>query len=468
MVFVTTHKKQSPRPPRLRGSIILLSLLVARSGVAQQVTDAKLITAVDSLGNAAVAAGEVSGMSVAVERNGKTLVARGYGLADREAKVNADATTVYRIGSITKQFTAAAVMKLVEEGKIKLDEPIQTYLPGYPTVSHRVLVRHLLNHTSGIKSYTGLGQRWFSRTRTDLPPDSIIAIFKDEPFDFAPGADFRYNNSGYFLLGKIIETVTGKPYAEHLTERLFRPLGLTATTYCPNEPARPRHAAGYNRNATGFRPSTPLSMTHPYAAGALCSNVGDLLTWSSALRNGKVVSPSSYARMSTPDTLTGGRPMRYAYGLSTGDLGTHKAIAHGGGIPGFVTQLVHYPADSLTIVVLTNTEGPAADRVALDIARVALDVPAARAAPLAAAERKRYIGSYTANNFTVAIREDGETLIAQATGQAPTQLTHRGNRRFTAMAAPGQVMVFHVEGDKAVRLAIEVDDKAVWTGTRTD
>jgi CubicO group peptidase (beta-lactamase class C family) len=441
---------------------------VARSGAAQQASDAAIAAAVDSIANSAVLGGEVAGMSVAVERNGKTIIARGYGLADREAGVKADSATVYRIGSITKQFTAAAVMKLVEEGKIRLDEPIQTYLPGYPTGTHRVLVRHLLNHTSGIRSYTALGPRWFSRSSTDLPTDSIIAMFRDEPFDFAPGADFRYNNSGYFLLGRIIENVSGKSYAEFVTERFFRPLALGSTSYCPNEPARPRHAVGYNRGAQGLGPSRPISMTHPYAAGALCSNVLDLLRWWNALEGGRVVSLASYRAMTTPDTLTGGRPMRYAYGLSTGDLGTHKAIAHGGGINGFVTYLGRYPADSLTVVVLTNTEGPAADRSALAIARIALNVPAARPMPVSAAERKRYVGSYTANNFTVAIREDGEGLIAQATGQAATQLTHRGNGRFTAMAAPGQVLVFHVEGDKAVRLAIEVEDKAVWTGSRAD
>jgi len=424
------------------------------------------VAAVDSIANAAVSAAEVAGMSVAVERNGRTIVARGYGLADREANVKADSATVYRIGSITKQFTAAAIMKLVEEGKIKLDEPIQTYLPGYPTGTNRVLVRHLLNHTSGIRSYTSLGPRWFSRSSTDLPTDSIIAMFRDEPFDFAPGADFRYNNSGYFLLGRIIENVSSKPYAQFVTERFFRPLGLGATSYCPNEPTRPQHAMGYNRNAGGLSVALPISMTHPYAAGALCSNVLDLLRWWNALEGGKVVSAVSYKAMTRPDTLAGGRPMRYAYGLSTGDLGTHKAIAHGGGINGFVTYLGRYPADSLTVVVLTNTEGPVADRSALAIARIALNVPAARALPVSVADRKRYVGSYTANNFTVAIREDGEGLIAQATNQAPTQLTHRGNGRFTSMAAPGQVLVFQVEGDKAVRLAIEVDEKAVWTGTR--
>src|SRR5689334_23639037 len=177
-----------------------------------------LVQYVDSIANAAVAEHRTAGVSVAVVKNGRTVLAKGYGFADLENDVPATPETVYRIGSVTKQFTSAAIMKLMEQGKLSLDDTLQKFLPNFPTQGNHVTVRHLLTHTSGIKSYTGLGPKWQRVMRLDLPPDSMVALFANEPFDFKPGDKWLYDNSGYFLLGMIIEKLSGKTYGQYLKD----------------------------------------------------------------------------------------------------------------------------------------------------------------------------------------------------------------------------------------------------------
>ena len=337
-----------------------------------QMHDSLLVRAVDSLAGAAVGSGSVAGVSVAVSRGGRTVVARGYGLADIGRKAPVTPATIFRGGSLAKQFTAAAVMRLAEQGRLSLDDEITRYLPDYPAQGHRVLIRHLLAHTSGIRNYTSLGPRWASRNREPMSADSIIALFAPEPFEFAPGTDFRYNNSGYFLLGRIIEKVTGRPYADVLQAEVIAPLALPATKYCPSDPVPETDASGYSRRGGALVPSAPLNMNHPFAAGALCTSAEDLVRWTLALSGGKVVSPESYRRMITPDPLADGRRMPYGYGLGLLSMAGHPGIAHAGGMNGFMAQLAHFPADSLVVAVMVNTEGDVADRLAFAIARLAL------------------------------------------------------------------------------------------------
>ena len=372
----------------------LIASLIAATAHAQDTR--ALVRYADSVASAAVAERRTAGVSVAVVKNGKTILAKGYGFADLENDVPATPETVYRIGSITKQFTAAAIMRLMEQGKLSLDDTLQKFLPGYNTQGNRVTVRHLLSHTSGIRSYTSMGPRWGRTIRIDLAPDSLVAIFAGEPFDFKPGEQWRYNNSGYFLLGMIIEKLSGKTYGRYLQDEFFTPLGLKGTVYCDQEPIIKRRAQGYEVMPPGdqFINAEPLSMTQPYAAGSLCSTVIDLVTWTQALSSGKVVSLASYKMMSTPGTLNDGRPHTYGFGLSAGAMRGHRQVNHNGGINGFVSELHHYVDDSLITVVLTNTGAPTAPRLEKLIARRALGVTDYPAVPIAAAELERLAGEY--------------------------------------------------------------------------
>lgn len=361
------------------GFIAALLLAVGTSsGVVAQdaLWGGALVSKIDSLAAAALAEGPVASLAIAVKKGDDLLLARGYGYADVENDVRATAETVYRIGSITKQFTASSIMQLVEEGRIDLDHLMTEYLPDFPMQGHEVTIRHLLTHTSGIRSYTGLAS-WRPKMTLDLTDAELVALFENEPFDFEPGAEYRYNNSAFYLLGMIIEKVSGHTYREYLSANIFQPVGLTGSSYCDERPIIRGRAEGYETSNGELVNDAYLSMNQPGAAGALCSTVIDLLSWTSALRAGRVVTPESYARMTTDHTLNDGSAVGYGFGLGVGSLEGRSTVSHGGGINGFNTMLAHYPDSDLDVVVLSNTSGPHAGRVAEKIARWALGLEVA-------------------------------------------------------------------------------------------
>jgi D-alanyl-D-alanine carboxypeptidase len=425
-----------------------------------QVPRAGVVATIDSLANAFLAQGPVAGVSVAVVKGRDTIVMKGYGLADIENDVRATPQTVHRIGSITKQFTAAAIMRLVEQGKLALDDTLAKLLPDVAPAWRGISLRRLLNHTSGIRSYTGIGPRWQRRRREDMTPDTIVGLVRDDTLDFRPGAQWRYNNTGYVLLGMIIERASGKSYATYLEEEFYRPLGLAQTYYCSQRPIIKRRAQGYERAGGQLVNAEYLSMTQPFSAGALCSTVGDLVAWQRALTSGQVVRPASYAAMTTPETLTDGKPLTYGYGLGVGRLESRRRVSHGGGINGFITDLSYYPDDTLHVVVLANTSPSNPGRLSEQIARVTLGLPL-RTAPagvtLNAAERARYVGTYTfktPSGQTVPIRifEQGDALIGQIGGNDPARFVALGNHSFTLQQDPDARITFSVSGDRAIKL----------------
>ena len=388
-------------------------------------------TSEEPVATAAVTEHRTAGVAVAVVRNGRTVLAKGYGFADLENDVPVTPETVFRIGSITKQFTSAAIMRLMEQGKLSLDDTLQKFLPTFPTQGNHVTVRHLLNHTSGIKSYTSLGPKWQRVIRLDLMPDSLVALFANEPFDFKPGDAWSYDNSGYFLLGMIIEKLSGKSYGQYLQDEFFTPLGLKSTIYCDQAPLIKHRAQGYAVRPDGqFINAEPLSMTQPFAAGSLCSTVNDLAAWTLALSSGKVVSAASYRMMTTPGTLNDGKPLTYGFGLGTGVLGGHRQVSHNGGINGFVSELHHYPDDSVVTVVLTNTGALAAIQIERLIARRTLGIKDLPAVPIDAAALARVTGDYTFGNARVKVFVEKGRLRMQQ-GAAPAfGLKYVGSNRF--------------------------------------
>jgi CubicO group peptidase (beta-lactamase class C family) len=449
--------------------VVLISAAVpAQSPAPAPAPDrAALVARVDSLVNDYMAVRKAPAVSVALLRGSDTLVMKGYGLASVEAKRPATASTVYRIGSITKQFTSAAIMRLVEQGKISLDDDLSKYLPDFPLQGRKVTIRQLLNHTSGIHSYTA-DTMWAKTWGQDLTPRQIVGFVDNTPFDFAPGAGYRYNNTGYVLLGMVLDKVTGQPYAAHLQKELFTPLGLRQTSYCPSRTTDTTHAAGYAVEGGNVKPAVYLSMTHPYSAGALCSTVRDLVKWQRALAGGRVVSAASLARMTTPDTVgfTGQR-LNYGYGLGPGQLQGKRSVGHGGGVHGFTTSSVYFPDDSVNVVVFTNSDG-GPDPLALNIVRAVFGialVPLPRppvAVPLADADRDKLPGVYDLKRlnggvFTVHVTLEEGRLMGQAEGpgQGKFPLLHLGNLRFGApQVDPTLVLVFTVEGDKATKLQL--------------
>ena len=371
-----------------------LTLTLALSACAQAPTSgvadpsrSVLVARLDSIAADFITASPASGMTIAVVSRGDTLLLKGYGERDRENHLPADVSTVYRIASITKQFTVAAVMRLVERGSVGLDDPITRFLPQYPQWSS-VTVRQLLNHTSGIKSYTSTPE-WRQRWNDDLSPTQLVAFVEKAPFDFPPGSAWSYNNTGYMLLGMLLEKVTGQPYAALVQREFFEPLGMQSATYCPSRPTDAAYAVGYDEENGKYRRSEYLSMTHPYAAGALCMSVPDYLKWQSALHGGRIVSAQSLALMAGPETLTvgpkKGTTTGYGMGLARGNVGSHPTIQHGGSINGFSTQQYWFPNDSLSVVAFINTNGAEQNWLADNLASAVFGMPVRRKGAPAAA-----------------------------------------------------------------------------------
>jgi CubicO group peptidase (beta-lactamase class C family) len=468
------------RPPRLVSALLTVAAAACVTAPALSAQAAaprgRVVATIDSLAMAFLADGPVAGVSVAVVKGRDTILAKGYGLADIENEVPATTKTVYRIGSITKQFTSAAIMRLVDNGKLSLEDTLGKLLPSAAPAWRGVTLRRLLNHTSGIRSYTGLGPRWQRRWREDMSPDTIVGLVRDDTLDFKPGAQWRYNNTAYVLLGMIIERASGKPYATFLEEEFLRPLGLSQTYYCSQTPIIKYRAQGYDRADGGLWSAKPeskgsgrhlvnteyLSMTQPFSAGALCSTVGDLVAWQRALVGGRVVRPASYTAMTTPESLVDGKPLTYGYGLGVSTLSKHRKVSHGGGINGFITDLAYYPDDTLHVVVLANTSPSNPGRLADQIARVALGLPLVTppvGVALAGSERTRYVGNYTltapsGQKAPLRVFEQGGVLMAQIAGQTTGRLIALGNHAFVLQEDPEVRLTFAVSGDRATKVTM--------------
>jgi CubicO group peptidase (beta-lactamase class C family) len=450
-----------------------LALLAPAASGAQ--TQARVSAAVDSIVEAAVDDGGWAGAAVAVVRGCDTLVLRAYGVADAELDVPMPADAIFQIGSITKQFTGAALAQLAEQGQLSLDDPITRFLPDYPTRGHRITVRQLLNHTSGIREHTDLPEFWALAPRS-LPRDSLVAMFAARPLDSAPGSAMRYDNSGYFLAGLVIECASGMPYAEYLRRHLFEPAGMRDTHYCSNVALVKKRAKGYRRTLDGLERPPHLDFAWPYAGGALCSTVRDLVAWNRALHTGGLLPTAAYRTLVAPGMLDDGSRLRYALGLRTDSLSGRRALSHSGGIPGFGAHMDHFPDDSLTIVVLANTEGgPNAQRVARAIRTAIYGAWSPRAAPLPrpAAE---YAGVYRGGGHRpewfvrLAVDPSTGTLTEQGMGDRkddlPTPLVHLGGETF---ARPGDSPIRYVvrrRGGRIEGVQVDLVRESVWFARR--
>jgi D-alanyl-D-alanine carboxypeptidase len=405
---------------------------------------------------------KVASFAVAVMKDGRLVLARGYGYADLENSVPATAETVYRLGSITKQFTSMAIMQLAEQGRLALDDELTEFLPDYPTQGNKVTIHHLLNHTSGIKSYTSL-PGFFRTARQDLSPDDMLALFKDQPFDFEPGTKWQYNNSAYYLLGMVIEKASGQTYAEYLADHVFKPLGMHATRYGDTRPLIPHRAQGYKRARGEIVNDDPISMTAPSSAGALVSNVLDLIKWHQALEAGDFLSSPSYEAMYRPTTLADGKIQNYGYGWGLGETSGHRKLSHGGGINGFSTMIARYPDDRLAVVVLSNTAGAPAGGIEARIAKVMLGIEIRPVVDLAVDEDmlKPLVGTYELMDGKLQITIEEGKLHFQPPGQTRDRLKYQGDHEFVASNSDDVRVKFKLVEGKVEAVEIETPSQTL-------
>ncbi len=409
----------------------------------------------DALARRAVSEGRTAGLSLFVRRKGKTWISRGYGEADLENYVPASPDTVYAIASITKQFTAAAVLQLADAGKLALDDEITRFLPDYPVRGNRVTVRQLLNHTSGIRSMTALGAPYWSQISRDVQPDDVIRLFQDEPFEFPPGERYAYNNSGYFLLGVIIEKASGMKYGEYLAKNVFAPAGLHETYFCATNALIPRRARGYSRGGKGFANARYFSPTQGFSVGGVCSTAPDLARWVEALSSGRVVTPAAYRQMITPSpaVLPDGERLTSGFGTGVGENEGHAVLYHAGGIFGFDAMEAYYPQDDLTVVVLSNTDGELAGEIENAVARLALGMRAPADRPLPAGLGAACVGAYRVGGSTIQVRDRNGRLSIEMPDEKPQPLLYREGSDFSLGTGPA-VIRFVLAGGPATELRL--------------
>lgn len=356
--------------------------------------------------------------AVLVAKGGEILLSKGYGSANLEWDIPNTPAAKFRLGSITKQFTAACILMLQDRGKLNVQDPVKKYMPDAPAAWDKITLYNLLTHTSGIPSFTGFPEysKWEPFATT---PAEAVARFRDKPLEFAPGEKWNYSNSGFLLLGYLIEKITGGSYEKFVTDNIFIPLGMHDSGYDSNAAIIPHRAAGYTPGKDGLRNAGFVHMSIPHAAGALYSTTGDLLKWEQGLFGGKLLSAAALETMTTPFKNN------YACGLFVETKDGRKKIEHGGGIEGFNTHLAYYPADKLTVVVLANVNGSAPGDIAAKLAAVAHGEPVKlqyehKQAPVDAKVLAQYTGTYElAPDARIAITLEGGQL-SEKLGSQPT------------------------------------------------
>lgn len=332
---------------------------------------------VDEFVTAELRAQHIPGVALAVVRDGKIVKAAGYGMANVELGVATKPESIFQTGSVGKQFTATAVMMLVEEGKVGLDDKISKYFAGSPAAWKDITVRHLLTHTSGILDYTSEKTGGAINMRADYTEEQLVKKISGLPLDFPPGEKWSYSNSGYLLLGVLIHNMTGQFYGDFLQQRVFQPLQMTSTRIISEADIVPNRSAGYRlvkgqlKNQEWVSPS--LNTT---ADGALYTDVLDLAKWDAALYTERLLKKSSFDQMWTPVKLNTGKTSPYGFGWRIAEVNGHGLLEHGGAWQGFTMHISRYVDDKLTVVVMTNLDSEHSDPAKIAQGVAALYVPA--------------------------------------------------------------------------------------------
>ena len=383
--------------------------------------------------------GDTSGLAVLVAQGGKVVYQGGFGLADIENKTPVTIDTKFRIGSVTKQFTAAAMLKLAEEKKLSLNDTLDKYFPDYPK-ANGIKLRQLLNHTSGLHSYTSKPE-FAGRVKDPIEPLKLIEFFQNDPIDFEPGKGFSYNNSAYFLAGQVVAKVSGKSLGDYLQATFFKPLEMNNTGVYVNLSPPEGAAVGYSYSNEKYEPATAWDMSWAGGAGALYSTVGDLFRWNESLYANKVVSVASLKDMTTPVELPEGvEGMNYGLGLMRFEVKRLPAIGHGGGLPGWSSDLLRLPEQNCTVVVLSNglpsppqlnpgaiSRALAEKLLADEIKKLPAPMEDKSIDPKTFAD---YAGRFDYQGAVMTVTVEKEALMAQLTGQPKNQIYPKAKDKF--------------------------------------
>jgi CubicO group peptidase (beta-lactamase class C family) len=386
--------------------------------------------------------------SVLVAQGDKVVFEKSYGNANLEWNIPDDPLTKFRIGSMTKQFTAASILLLEERGKLSTDDYVNKYLPDAPAAWDKITIYNLLTHTSGIPSFTSFPDYRTSEA-TPTTPKALVDRFRDKPLEFQPGEKWNYSNSGYVLLGYMLEKISGQSYADFVTQNIFQPLGMKDSGYDSNSAVIAHRATGYTPGPAGPVNSGYIDMTIPFSAGALYSTTHDLLMWEQALYGGKVLSAASLKKMTTPFK------QNYGCGLMITTTKGHLEYEHGGGIEGFSTDMAYYPDDKLTVIVLANLNGRAPGDIAGKLAAVAhgdeVVLPSEHKEIKVPHEiLAKYVGYYElAPGIFITMSLDGDRFFTQLTGQPKFEVFAETEKHFFLRVVDAQ-LTFETDGQGKV------------------
>ncbi|MBB3195422.1 serine hydrolase domain-containing protein [Roseateles terrae] len=439
-------------------AVALLCLLISPAHAGTSATPAAMAAYADQLLDQQKVSAETPGFTVLVARGDQLLYKGARGMASIELGVSMQPDQVLRVGSVTKQFAAAMLLRQIDEGKASLDDPLSRFLPDYPSGS-RITLRQLLNHTSGVKSYTSIPGYMGNPVRRDLSTSELINEFKDLPVDFAPGEKWAYNNSGYVLVGAVVEAIAGQPWFQAIESQLLKPAGITSVHYEASDKLFKGMAHGYTFNQTGAPvPAGLLSMTQPHAAGALISNTEGLWRWNQALHGGKLLSRASYERMTTPEGAA--KASRYGFGIASVMLRDQVMLMHTGGIHGFSSVLDYLPASKTTVVILRNSDGASGARdsmLAQKLAAFAIGEPFPDVVPVEVpvVQLKTGEGVYRLDDRqtrTLRLRDGG--LTSQRSGSGALPLIPLGDDRFVFQDSTSELKLERGSDGKVIAVRV--------------
>jgi CubicO group peptidase (beta-lactamase class C family) len=454
-------RKISPRSLASIATVLALTPLAPAALSAQEIDVARM----DQIVQSHVTAKQFMG-AVLVARNGQVLVDKGYGYADLEWQIPDTPDTKFRLGSMTKQFTAAGILLLEERGKLSTDDLVKNYIPDAPAAWDKITIYNLLTHTSGIPNFTSFPD-YHSSEATPVTPAQLVARFRDKPLDFQPGDNWSYSNSGYVLLGYLIEKISGQTYQNFIQENFFKPLGMNNSGYDSNSEIILHRASGYTSGPAGQVNAGYIDMSIPFSAGALYSTTHDLLRWDEALYGGKVLSPAALKKMTTPFK------QNYACGLIVQTVHGHTVYEHGGAIEGFNTDMAYYPDEKLTLIALSNLNGIAPSSIVTQLGAVAHDEKV-----VLQSERKeitvapdilaRYVGVYQlAPNIDMTITLVDGQLISQMTRQGEVPLLAESETMFFPKDIDAEIEFPKDEKGPASQLILHQNGRDM-TGKRLD
>ncbi|KAF2516928.1 beta-lactamase family protein [Flavobacterium zhairuonense] len=442
----------------------LLCLLCLVCTYGQSKEELQLEKKLDELLSSKFSASE-PGCEILAAKKGEIVYKKAFGSANLELNVPMKSEMVFKLGSITKQFTAVAILQLVEQGKISLQDSLQKFVSDFPSNSKKITIENLLTHTSGIKDYMQIDYKEPYLERRDFEPKEIIDRFKNVPLEFEPGTKYKYSNSGYFLLGYIIEKVSGKSYKTYLEENILKPLDLNHIYFDTSNNLIPNRVNGYRKEGTEFKNADYWSMTIAYAAGELISNVDDLFKWNKGLYSYKILKKETLEKAFVPFKLKDGTATEYGYGWILKNVNGIKSIEHGGAITGFLSNEIYFPEQDVFVVALFNCECAPKDELSVDIASLALGKTFQNEVKVDDALLNDYIGTYTLSidtKRTIVITKENGHLLAKISGQGTVPLIFQSDTKFQFKNVLGAECEFIKENGKVTKFNVSQNGNFEW------